>query len=513
MLIQKLELKNFKRFTDLTIDLSGEKETPKLVLLIGANGSGKSCVFDAFETINKLVKQNYQEGVSGFIQASDYSKKGNTFGIKLQLDNSQYFNLTQTNNVSNINKSIDFESDSFYGRTAFRYTPRITKTTIGTTTNTTKDDDRPLTFSDFDKRFENDWDTFIYNQLQAYGQDNPNVKANFINQLNLAFESIFGLNDSISLKYVDFGLPRDGLPLEFNFKKGSSDIEYKNLSAGEKMVFEILFNLVARERTYNKDSIIFLDEIDLHLNTSLQKNLLKEINENWLGDNQVWVASHSLGFIQYATEYDRGVVIDLDNLDFDDKQTLVPSDGNSRSVMELALGSEFLNRIEDDLEQDKNQNLYPVFSEGYNKNYLKLANKILGYNLPLYFIDGGGKNNLKQHFGSIKTNHNLTFHLFDCDVDILKTKSENSRYVLKLPKNKDSFATKGIENCFDKELITQQNRADFYRLVVGDYGQNEEKSQKNLFEDFVLDRNNPEDFVNFRTIFEEINNIINNQTN
>ena len=59
MFINKLQLKNFKRFTDLTVDLAPQppkgvanqedENLPKLVLLIGANGSGKSCIFDAFE--------------------------------------------------------------------------------------------------------------------------------------------------------------------------------------------------------------------------------------------------------------------------------------------------------------------------------------------------------------------------------------------------------------------------------------------------------------------------------
>ena len=56
MKITRLELKNFKRFDDLTIDLSALKEAPKLVLLIGNNGSGKSSVFDAFEVLNKISK-------------------------------------------------------------------------------------------------------------------------------------------------------------------------------------------------------------------------------------------------------------------------------------------------------------------------------------------------------------------------------------------------------------------------------------------------------------------------
>jgi len=48
MNIEALHLENFKRFSDLRIDLSSLDAPPKLVLLIGANGSGKSSIFDAF---------------------------------------------------------------------------------------------------------------------------------------------------------------------------------------------------------------------------------------------------------------------------------------------------------------------------------------------------------------------------------------------------------------------------------------------------------------------------------
>ncbi len=56
MKIPKLELKNFKRFDDLTIDMTSLAEPPKLVLLIGKNGSGKSSVFDGFEVLNTVNK-------------------------------------------------------------------------------------------------------------------------------------------------------------------------------------------------------------------------------------------------------------------------------------------------------------------------------------------------------------------------------------------------------------------------------------------------------------------------
>jgi len=59
MHISCLHLKNYKRFNDLTIDLSVLDEPPKLVLLIGANGSGKSSIFDAFGFIAQPLKEGF----------------------------------------------------------------------------------------------------------------------------------------------------------------------------------------------------------------------------------------------------------------------------------------------------------------------------------------------------------------------------------------------------------------------------------------------------------------------
>ena len=47
MKIKSIHLKDFKRFTDLTIE--GLPETAKLVVMIGSNGCGKSSVFDALQ--------------------------------------------------------------------------------------------------------------------------------------------------------------------------------------------------------------------------------------------------------------------------------------------------------------------------------------------------------------------------------------------------------------------------------------------------------------------------------
>ena len=93
MKIIKLELKNFKRFDDLTIDLTSLANPAKLVLLIGANGSGKSSVFDAFEILNKVSKNegrevayyNRKESTDNFIIEALVDKKdaaGTTLSLK-----------------------------------------------------------------------------------------------------------------------------------------------------------------------------------------------------------------------------------------------------------------------------------------------------------------------------------------------------------------------------------------------------------------------------------------------
>ena len=76
MKIKSLQLKNFKRFTDLT--LQDIPENAKLVLLIGSNGSGKSSVFDAFE---ELSNQNGKVHLSNNLNFRKKKKNSSVFKI------------------------------------------------------------------------------------------------------------------------------------------------------------------------------------------------------------------------------------------------------------------------------------------------------------------------------------------------------------------------------------------------------------------------------------------------
>jgi len=77
MRIKKIQLKNFKRFTDLTIE--NIPEEAKLVLLIGSNGSGKSSIFDAFGFLGNKRRQ--------LIPSDYFFKNNNPSSIDVQFVN------------------------------------------------------------------------------------------------------------------------------------------------------------------------------------------------------------------------------------------------------------------------------------------------------------------------------------------------------------------------------------------------------------------------------------------
>ncbi len=343
MKITKLELKNFKRFDDLTIDLTSLVEPAKLVLLIGANGSGKSSVFDAFQALNQISRNQ------GLNSKDNYYRKRQDFEFEINAIGD--FRSAYGDDIKNLSslERIGSRKNSFYGRTSVRQIPKLIRTSLGQGNVSFQDDtDRSWTFIDRDNRFENDIEKVASSILTDVFKGNNSTEQiieSYINPINKAYINIFGGEDNTKIELTSFKPPLEGNTAEILFKKGTSTIPYNLLSSGEKEIFNILLNLLTRKE-YFQDTIYFLDEIDLHLNTQLQKNLLKEITENWIPKNcQLWTASHSLGFIEYANEAEHAAIIDFDNLNFDVPQTITPSPKKNFDVFEIAVSKEFLSKV------------------------------------------------------------------------------------------------------------------------------------------------------------------------
>ena len=211
-----------------------------------------------------------------------------------------------------------------------------------------KDSDRPRAYVDRDERFENDLEEVTRDILQDIyrsGQEGKAIIEKYITPINKAFERIFGDNEAIVPKLLRIIPPLNGQVAEVMFQKGEAEFHYDLLSSGEKEIFNILINLLSR-REYYQDTVYFLDEIDLHLNTQLQYKLLQELAEHWIPDHcQLWTASHALGFIDYANDYEHAAIIDFNALDFDKPQVLYPQPKNNFDVFEVAVSQEFLAKI------------------------------------------------------------------------------------------------------------------------------------------------------------------------
>ncbi len=443
MRIKELRLKNFKRFTDLTI--SAIPESSKLVLLIGSNGSGKSSLFDAFDWLSK----GDFKGMPA--EANNYYKKNAGYDPFIIINFYDIDKIEKGGGRPTVNREL---ARKFLGRSSVRIVPRIENS--GDTRQISTDQDSPSTYIEHDRRFINDVFEYV-NQIDAALRapvfegrqaDTLEIFRRSIDPLNQSLLKIFGDDVNTTIQIAEFSSAGPSQPAKLIFKKGLSKINYELLSHGEKQVVILLVNFIVRQEFY-KNSIIFIDEMDCHLNTALQKSLLEEIVENWIpDDSQLWTASHSLGFIDYAHKSSKASIIDFDALNFDETQEIRPRD--ELDVYEIAVPKDMFDSILKDYRC--------VFSENKNAVYYTEA---LGRDKFLFIACTDNVDVFKSTEG-----HNSRLGLIDRDylsdkaIGLLKKEYPNIRvlnfhafenYIY----HPDNIAELGLVG-FDKELYKKK---------------------------------------------------------
>ena len=239
MNIEKLRVKNFKRFTDLEIDLSSCQAPPKLVLLIGANGSGKSSVFDAFEYISAPHKQGIRNHYVDYFEKSS----GTESSVSITLGGGVA--LTRSKEIRTVTTPRNWNSRSaFYGRSSFRTVPEL-RPRGRSPANVASDSDRPQRFIEHDIRFDTDISEVTEKILrEVWGEDfnSETMRARFVDPINDSLARIFGNGSSTTLRLIRMIPALEQKPPDVRFQKGHSDIHYDLLSSGEKEVFNIVLN-------------------------------------------------------------------------------------------------------------------------------------------------------------------------------------------------------------------------------------------------------------------------------
>lgn len=278
---------------------------------------------------------------------------------------------------------IDVLRQKFVGRSSIRIVPRITNR--GKAEEIAGNLDAPVSFIDVDERFYNDVALYIQQIDNALREpvfsgrsaDTLKIFQDFIHPLNSSLLNIFGGDEATTIQIAEFQNATAQESAKLIFKKGTSKINYDLLSHGEKQVVILLLNFIVRREQY-KDTVIYIDEMDCHLNTSLQSKLLSEIVNVWIPeDAQLWTASHALGFIDFARHADNASIIDLDSLNFDLPQLLLPEPKESLEVYTIALPKETLQNILRDykLVVVENQNAVHYNLALSGKKYLFLPEK------------------------------------------------------------------------------------------------------------------------------------------
>lgn len=310
MRVRTLKLIDFKRFTDFEIDLTGRPS--KIVALVGPNGSGKSSVFDAFEEVGSL-----QKGRPG--RKDTYCQKS-MFAAEPAAPN--YRHDRQIQLVTDLDEHT---RTSFYIRSAYRFTPRLEVRQIVELPDVEGDSNRPQTLIEADGRLRENYERLIGKfYTEVYDRDLTGQA--WSNQNIAGLNEVLGAVLDITISFLGNPVNGEG-SLYFN-KGTSARFPYENLSAGEKEVVDLVLDLYVKRSIY-ANSVICIDEPELHLNTSIQRKLLVELEKLVPEESQLWVATHSIGFLRAVQEelWDKSAVIDLTGSNFDAQVSLRPIEG------------------------------------------------------------------------------------------------------------------------------------------------------------------------------------------
>lgn len=291
MRVKKVRLfNNYKRFHDTTIDL-GEKPA-RIVALVGPNGCGKSSVLDGMLYLNNVHGSLGNQGTKDHTYHSMSGDRTlNHLSIELEFDRGNFYKIREG--------KAGKENTIFSFRSPYRYNSNLNVTESKSVSDIMLNNYGASTASDLDDKME-----------QSYRR--LNIKFNkYLNETDCrpseAKEKIIGDLNSSLRNCLDLELDNIGNiesaqgTLYFRKKGQTTPFSFNVLSSGEKEVVDLLLDLYLRQDNFD-DTIFLLDEPELHINTSIQKNLLIEINR-LVGKNcQIWITTHSIGFMRALQE-------------------------------------------------------------------------------------------------------------------------------------------------------------------------------------------------------------------
>lgn len=459
MRIKTIHLIKYKRFYDLTIDLGANPK--RIIALVGPNGCGKSSVFDAMLFHNNAYHRIGGSNIKGYSYHSlEKSPLYDYKNVEINLVEGRF-------NDVNYSKMQDGKENTILSfRSSFRYNGSLRVLESRAVSELRKNDFGATSASDIDQRIEENYRRLnikYNNYLNEHDCRPSEAKTYIIGELNRA------VNNCLKIKIDSLGNIESGNGTIFFRKEDTKNpFEFNVLSAGEKEVVDLLLDLYLRKDVYN-DSIYIIDEPELHLNTAIQRKLIIEINKMIPENCQIWIATHSIGFLRALQEElndDSQIIEFKDNYEWASKAyvltPMIKSRNNWRNLFATAL---------DDLTGLISPKTI-VYCEGRadpKKNGAErgldaeVFNTIFGEKYPdVLFVSSGGNTELDQRSSVAISILSKVFS--DVEILVLKdrdmasgkftTEDDRQEYLRNNPNNHRVLKRFEIENyLFDKEVL------------------------------------------------------------
>ena len=390
MRVKSIQIRNFKRFTSLTVE--DIPSTAKLVVVVGPNGCGKSSLFDAFI--------NWHRRFAGWGYSGDE--------VYYRKDAEQSFGWDNSV-VVNLHDKPELSRNSLYVRTAYRNEPDFSVSDIRRPREPFNSlQSRKLI--DDDKSVADNYQRVVFETAAGvYDESNGDKKVKVLRDemIGKVRESMGNIFDDLLLNNISNPLEPEGDAGAFFFEKGSTDsYHYKNLSGGEKAAFDLLLDIHLKKK-YFTNAVYCIDEIEAHLHTAVQGRILSELVDILPKDSQLWVTTHALGVIRAAQEREAVnpgsvCIIDFEGVDLDSESVIRPT------TLDRVSWEKMLSIALDDL-SDRIAPDIIVVCEGSSignrrKNFdAAVYDQVLGTQEPgIAFVSGGSSQQIESTGNSVR---------------------------------------------------------------------------------------------------------------
>ena len=358
MKIKSIKLTNFKRFTDLKIE--GIPEEAKLVVMIGPNGCGKSSVFEALDFHTYIVKNDAYPTDDALVDYYDPMHMTNYYLKNDQPDPNLHMSaediasrgmeVTKACLADCVNVTLHYKQEmeanelKVHTRSSSRSYSLLFASALLSSLSVEKLQlklRRLPTEKAIDHMYAlNHWMLFMYEMVhQASVAVLPrDSQLPLPQELKQYAETVSSFKDKILEKTINamtrlFTDPKSALVLkkrlQFNLEKGiNSSGSSLNPSAGEIAVLDLLLDIIIK-KIIDDETVICIDEPELHIHTKLQGQLLEVLYNLTPPKSQLWIATHSVGMVRKAQDLWREdpnsvVFLDFGRDDFDEQVTLKP---------------------------------------------------------------------------------------------------------------------------------------------------------------------------------------------